>query len=296
MEPAYIKYHFLLAYATPAQLENLAEEGRINLCNKVIRSGPSENSWNALLELFNTWPESTNRSNLMNDVREQISGWDDNLCNLNTSLQWVFRNNQLADIALLARKMTIAQREEEGNLDLVKIAASPYAAYIKKIEIHKSHIYREGALAIAGSGTWRQLTALSCSGIALSDEVFGILVNQSSIPALVSLTFNRCGITAERCRILSEASATAQLTSLTLNGNTLGDEGVAFLASSPMLARMETLELRSNYIGDAGITSLAESSRLKCLKLIDVSGNNISEQVKMKIEAILRPKNIQVLF
>jgi hypothetical protein len=286
MEELWTSFNFLLPFAGRDELLRMGDNERAALAGRVAAAGASASNWRALLELLASWPKSQAKNEAIARLDGSLHSWSDELRSLNSSWTYIYSNNALAPLAQLARVITIAQREDRGNLELKRIAGSPYAASIKKLVMQKSSIAPSGITAL-GAGHLNKLTELSMEGLTVGadgyDALFGI-----GLPSLESLRLKDSGLGVNRSRSegLMRSRLIAPVLHLDISRNALGDEDAQALAASDKIKDLETLSVAGNYIRDAGAKALLRAATGGRIKEIDLSGNGLSSSLKAEAGGI----------
>jgi len=125
MANASLPYHFLLDYVDAGRLGRMTDHEKKELVSKIFLSGQTEDSWNALLELFSLWPDNQVKKQAFELAENQLTDWEEDERHINSSWMRIIHNNELSSVALLARRISINRREESGNSELSVIASSP---------------------------------------------------------------------------------------------------------------------------------------------------------------------------
>lgn len=286
MEGTGFNFNFLLPFAAKEDLLRISDTGRSALADKVVASGASPAHWRALLELLASWPESSAKNETIARLNDSLRSWSDNLRALNSSWTYIYSGNELASLAQLARVVTIAQREDRGNLELKRIAGSSHAAHLKKLVLQKSSIAPSGIQAL-GAGHLDKLEELSIESMAVGADGYEALL-ALSLPALKWLRLKDAGlgINPSRSENLMKAQLLKPVLHLDISRNALGDEDLEALCSSSKIKDLETLSVANNYIREAGAKKLLHAATGGRMKEIDFSGNGLS----LKPEAGVRVK------
>jgi hypothetical protein len=251
-----------------------------------VASGASPSHWRALLELLASWPEGSAKEASIARLDVAMNSWSDELRSLNSSWTYIYSGNALAPLAQLARVITIAQREDRGNLELKRIAGSPYAANIKKLVMQKSSIAPSGIAAL-GAGHLNKLVELSMEGLSVGGDGFDALFS-ISLPSLkwLRLKDTGLGINKSRSEGLMKSRLIAPVLHLDVSRNALGDEDVQALAALDKIKDLETLSVTGNYVRDAGAKALLRAAAGGRMKEIDFSGNGLSSSLKAEAGSI----------
>lgn len=268
-----ILYHYLLDYVEADKIENLSNGGRLALIASIVKTGPFNETWNALIELFYAW-KWNHKHEAITYTNNLIADWPLAVRTVNMAWARVFNNEHLIDVVLLAKGLDI-NRSPNGN-DLTVVASSPFAVNLIKISIDRSSVSLEGMLALSHSKFLRHLGILNLNGITLSDEKLEILFNPTVLDGLKFLKLKNCGINIERTKLLAKSKLLTQLKGLNLSYNTIGNEGVNVLFNSTLLPNLEQLDLTNNFISDEGAVLLLKSDYLPNLREVILSKNTFS--------------------
>jgi len=224
-----MKFHFLLSYAGRSELENMAEQGKLVLLQKIVTLPGSEEAWNAILELFATWPESPAKQSALDWADSALNSWDDEVRILRSSSSYIYENSGLANFTRIARSVEINNREVHGNEELTRIAMSPQLSRLRRLIIYRSEIYREGFQALVSASWLNGLTHLSLASLTLHREELAVLCTSTAFKSLSVLTLRNVGLQQPKLEVLLNAPFLPQLTVLDLSHNAISPEEITQL-------------------------------------------------------------------
>ncbi len=269
-----ILYHYLLNYIEADKIDHLANG---DLIKAIVNSGPSNEAWNALIELFFAWPIGQARLDAIKLANDLMVDWPISQRRVNSTWGRVINNQKLTEVTLLARSMAINRNEGMGGNELAIIASSAYAINLAEINIDRSNISIEAMFELTHSKFLNTLSTLHMNGLTLSDEKLKTLFNPETLTALKSLTLRNCGISGKRSQIITESKLFKQVENINLSMNTISDEGVRFIVEAGLIPQLKHLDLSENYISDeAGILLLNSGNMPNLAKLI-LSKNSIKK-------------------
>lgn len=270
-----ILYHYLLHYMAADKIDHLSDEDRLILIKAIVTSGPSDEAWNALIELFFAWPTSQAKLGAMKLANNLMADWPTSQRRVNSAWGRVINNQKLTDITLLARSMAINRNEGLGGNELTIIASSVYAENLAEINIDRSNISVDAMLELTHSQFLDALNTLNMNGLALSDEKLKILFNPETLTALKSLTLRNCGISGKRSQIITESKLFKQVENINLSMNTISNEGIHFIVEAGTIPQLKHLDLSENYISDEAVIRLLDSGNMPNLTELILSKNSI---------------------
>ena len=219
-----MKFHFLLSYAGRNELENMAESDKVALLQKIVALPGSEESWNAILELFAAWPESPAKQSALDWADSALDSWNDEVRSLRSSSSYIYENGGLANFTRIARSVEINNREVHGNEELTIIAMSPQLSRLRRLSIYRSEIYREGFQALVTASWLNGLTHLSLASLTLHREDLVVLCTSTAFKSLSVLTLRNVGLQQPKLQVLLNAPFLRQLTLLDLSHNSISPE------------------------------------------------------------------------
>jgi hypothetical protein len=288
-----ILYHYLLHYIAADKIDHLSDEDRLTLINTIVSSGPSDGTWNALIELFFAWPASQAKLDAMKFANNLLADWPISQRRVNSAWGRVINNQKLTDVTLLARSMAINRNEGSGDNELAIIASSIYAINLAEINIDRSNLSVEAMFELTHSKFLNALNTLNMNGLTLSDEKLNILLNPETLTELTSLTLRNCGISGKRGQIITGSKLFKQVEDMNLSMNTISDEGVQFIAETGTISKLKHLDLSENYISDEAVILLLNSGNMPNLTELILSKNSIKNP-EILITAAKR-KNIKIV-
>jgi hypothetical protein len=279
-------FHFLLAFGDEKSLLHMDDPGRMALSERVARSGPSENAWRALLELFASWPENDAKIKAYELVNRKIGNWDDRLRVLNSSWTILYDDGALTSLARIARTINISRREQYGNKELSAIVRSPAVSDIGTLVINRSEIFPGGFTALAASPYLGNLRTLALEGLTLSDEKFAILFGAANLGSLQYLRLKDLGLNTEIARRLVHSSLMEHVSELEISFNNLDEEAAGVLAASPKIRELRSLNVQNNFIRDKGALALAKAALTGNIKELNLAGNELSNNGRSELQQL----------
>jgi hypothetical protein len=288
-------FNFLLSFGNENVLFNMNDSDRHALLEKIIKTGPSENAWRAILELLASWPENNAKAGIYDWLNRELEGWSDAIRHINSSWTFLYENNKLLPIAKIARSVTIARREQYGNKELKIIVSSPEIINIRTLTINWSEIYIQGFQALAASPYLENLTALSLEKLVLSDEKFEALFGATNLRALTFLRLKDIGLNTMRTERLVNSSLFENIKNLDLSYNNLDEETAFILASSPKIKNIVSLNLQSNFIRDKGALALANAILSGNTREWNIAGNAISNDCRNRLREMMTPGGVRLI-
>lgn len=289
------EYHFLLAYRKRETLRDMSDTYREQLLRDIVRSGPSENSWNAILELFASWPENAAKEDAYAWCNQQLQPWKDSLRSVNSAWRYLYKHgNKLSSVAKIVRSIHILQREENGNTELQIICSSSYITNLKRLIIRKSGLYTDGLKLMVTSPYLSSLTHLSFESLTLNDAELDVLFSASRLVSLHSLKLKNTGLNTKRVTKLLQSPLIQRIEKLDLSYNHLDDESVSVITSSELSTNLRRLNLEGNFIRIEGAMVIAEAQSLRNIEELNMAKNHLTPQGKEVIRKsnILKSANI----
>lgn len=178
-----------------------------------------------------------------------------------------------------------------NSKDVVRLAASPYLARLRTLDLHGNPIGVEGARALAACESFAAIRELFLYDCALGDAGVCVLLRLPHPERLRELFLAINQLTDVGGEVVADAGLTS-LTELDLRDNAIGNRGVEALAASADLSQLVTLWLVNNRIGDAGARALAESRHLGGLRELYLRYNQIGP---IGAEALVRSSRLTEL-
>ncbi len=290
-----VSFNRLLDYRSHGQLLVMGDEDRGALLREVLDGSPSRETWQAVCELFASWPENEARRQHLELAEEGLAGWDDALRSLHSSSALLFDGQRLSSLAILVRTVRIYRREQKGSSELMAVAVSEHARRIASLSIIRSEISTEAWRAMTESPFLAGLRHLHVSGTVLHGGDIRRLMESSALARLESLELIDMGLTEARLEGARETMALAGLRHLDLSRNLLGDEGVLLLAKAPWLAGIQRLVLRRSHVTASGMTSLLQSPFARRITYLDLSENLVDGEERAALRKLAQDRRMKVL-
>lgn len=246
----------------------LTDQQRMQLLQQTVQGGASEAKWDAVVELFVSWPDSPAKEIAFEYCNELMQSWPDSIRVLNAAWRPLYSGNQLSSAAKIARSIDIIQREEKGNTELEIITRSRYISELKRLVIRKSSLYANGMQSLITSPYLGSLIFLSFESLTLTDEEFDIFCSASQFHSLTWLRLKNIGLNTKRITRLVQAPLLKKISRLELTGNTLDDNSMAILAAADKWTNLRELDVSNNYVTSQGAAALRQLPTLKHVKII----------------------------
>jgi hypothetical protein len=245
----------------------MAEHDRIEHLAAQLRQPASADGWQRIWELFTEWPEGSDKDAALGDAMLALASWDDQLRRVTSQSIPLYRDNVVAPIGRLVRTIDFYRRAD-GTGDLVRIAASPNAAGLRRLTLYRCDIGAQGITALARSLSLNELTHLKLVDSYLPRGTAIELLNPSGLPSLRSLELIECGLRNDDLAALTGSPLAARLTHLDLTNNLLDDDAARILAQIPALRTLDTLDLSKNGLSAAAREVLASGAHLAHTRIV----------------------------
>lgn len=288
-------YNFLLTYEKREELLRMNEEEKALLLEKILRSGPSEQSWRAILELVAAWPDSAFKYSTLQRLDRDLDKWPDSIRHINSAWTYLYDQDKISSLGKIVRSAAINRREQYGNEELVKIINSPGMASLKSLVIYKSEIYLEGLRELINTPNLVNLSTLRLDGLVLSEEKFNVLLSAGNLPSLRTLGLRNMGINTKRMQALVRSPLCKQVTDLDLTSNLVDKEAAGVLVDAPVWMSLKNLNLNSNYLGEEGAMTIVNASLRSGLKELDLGNNEIPKRVIEVIRQLVQGKSMKLV-
>jgi hypothetical protein len=259
MTGALKNFNFLLAFADDRTLRDIDDAGRQRLVEAIVRAGPSERAWRALLELLASWPDDAAKEEVFTGLAQSLQNWPDEVLAVNSSWTFLYgEDGRMSSLARIVRSIAITHREQYGNRELKAILATPGIGDLRTLVIHKSEIYIQGIVALVLSPYLSRLTTLALESLVLNEDKFDTLFGATNLGRLAKLRLKDVGLNTLRTQRLLDSALIRPVRQLELPYNELDDATAGILAASPKLQELTSLHLQGNLIHAAGRQVLME--------------------------------------
>jgi hypothetical protein len=270
------------------------DNNRATLLTEILQRPPSETSWQALWELFASWPDGEFKTQHIEVALQVLTTWPDKLRFTYSSDGRLYDGKQLSVLGRLVRSIEVYRREEQGSGELFAIASSEYSAELKYVSIVRSEIDARAWQALVESPHLSNLRHLHVSKTVLDDSDVQRLFQPSRLPRLECLKLIDVGLRPQRLESMRRPAPFPALCAIDISSNALGDDGVTTLSQLPWLSQIKRLALRDNYIGVEGIRTLLSSPLCKRMEQIDAANNRVTDVEKNELLALAGRKNIEL--
>lgn len=289
-----IPFNRLLDYLPLEQLSRMNDSDRARLLAEILRQPQSETAWQAILELFATWPNGASKAQHLDIALKALEAWPDKLRFIYSSNGLVYEGNRFSALARLVRSIEIHRREQQGSAELSAIASSEYSAELRWLSIDRSEIDSRAWQAFVQSRNFSNLRHLHVRKTVLGSANIQSLFQSAAFPRLQCLKLIDVGIRPQHLESLGRSLPFPESCALDLSSNALGDEGVTILSRAAWLAQIKRLSLRETYAGGAAIQALLSSRFCERMEELDAAGNRIAETEKQALLALARTRNIRL--
>ena len=99
MSSSRFTFHHLLSYRSREQLQRMDDRERRELLLELLGRGQSGAAWDAICELFASWPEGEEKANALSAAEQALDAWDDRLRRINSAWGYLFDGRRLASLA-----------------------------------------------------------------------------------------------------------------------------------------------------------------------------------------------------
>ena len=289
-----VQFNRLLDYLSLDQLSGMNDSDRISLLAKILGQPPSETSWQALWELFATWPNGESKTRQLDVALKALAIWPDKLRFLRSSYTLLYDGNRLSALARMVRSIEVDRRERQASAELLAIASSEYSADLRYLSIDRSEIDSRAWQALVESPYLSNLRHLHVRKTILGPSDVQRLFQSARFPRLQCLKLIDVGIRPQHQESLRHLARFAELCAFDLSSNALGDEGAMMLSQLPRMPQVKRLSLREDFIGAQAIQALVSSPFCERMEHINVSGNRLTDVEKKELLALAETRNIEL--
>jgi hypothetical protein len=289
-----IPFNLLLDYRSLDQLSRMNDTDRADLLTEILRQPPSKTLWNAIWELFATWPSGEIKSRHLEFTLQALATWPDELRFMYSSNSLLYDGNRLSMLARMVRSIEVHRREESGTAELLAIASSEYSAELKYLSIDRSEIDSQAWQALVQSSYLSNLRHLHIRKTMLGASDIQRLLQSSRLLRLQCLKLIDVGLQPRRMGSMLNATPVPGLCAIDLSSNGLGDVGLTILSQAGWLMQIERFAVRHNYIGVTGMRTLFLSQFCERMQEIDAADNRLTDSEKNELLALAGRKNIKL--
>lgn len=270
----------------------MGADQRVLLLAELLRESPTEAAWEALLELIAGWPDGASRAQAIATADTALETWPDRLRAIVSDRRWLYRAQHLADVARLARAMTLYRREQQATPEVQAIAGSCHAEGLTTLSILRCDLDAGAWQALLRSTHLGGLRRLRIERCVLGETIIAELLQTTAFPQLRELRLHAIGLSAARLQPLVRALPFPQLRALSLCADALGDAGATLLARAPWLGQLQQLRLREAFITELGVAALLEATHEPGPRQLDVSGNRVAASARAGLFALAAQRGI----
>lgn len=285
----------LVDYRTREQLSRLNDKERADLFEEIFDKTPSEETWQAIFELFAFWPENEQKARYLSLAEQRLAGWDERLRFMWSHSTSLYEKEHLASVARLLKSIEIYRREEHGSTELLAIATSEYARQLTCLSIVRSEISKEAWQALVESPYLGNLQHLHVRKTVLGQDDIRHLFGSTSLTGLQCLKLIDVGLRGQWLYTAGKSLNFPELRSIDFSNNTLSDDGAFFLAQAPWLKSIQRLELRQNFITSQAMRELLCSPFCQQMNQLDLSENQVTDTEKMALRKLAEKKKIDII-
>ena len=290
---SHIHFNRLLDYRPLDQLSQMTDSDRHALLTEIVGQPPSENAWQAILELFASWPDSESKSADLTWADAALASWPDRVRFIYSSNDLLYEGRKLSMLARLVRSIEVYRRDERASAELLAIASSEYAIGLTYLIIRSSEITSRAWQALVESPHLANVRHLHVTKSSLGAEDVR-RVFQSTRLQLTCLKLIDVGIHPQHLESVRDTMTLGKLCALDLSSNGIGDEGVKILSAAGWLRQIQRLALRDNFIGADAARALLTSPFWERIEEIDLTGNKLDAE-KASLAALAAKKKIQLI-
>lgn len=288
-------FNRLLDYYPQERLSRMDGRERAALLQEILGKGPSEEGWQALVELFAGWTDGESRDKQLEVAERALESWPDRLRSVTSAKRYLYQGDGLSPLARLVRSIEIYRREEEGSAELWAIASSRYAERFRYLSIVRSEIASRTWQAFLGSPYLAELHHLHVGGTVLGSENVRRLFDSRQFRRLRCLKLIDVGMRPRDLERIQQSLPFPELCALDVSSNALGDEGVDVLSQSPWLRQIKHLTMQESFVAAKSIRGLLSSPFVEGVEEIDLSGNAVTVAERAELTSLAAQKNVRLL-
>ena len=290
-----IHFNRLLDYRPLDQLSQMTDSDRHALLTEIVGQPPSESAWQAIWELFASWPDGEAKSADLTWADDALASWPDRVRFVYSSNDLLYEGRNLSMLARLVRSIEVYRRDERASAELLAIASSEYVIGLTYLSIQGSEITSRAWQALVESPYLSNLRHLHVTKSSLGAEDVRRVFQSTRFRQLTCLKLIDAGIHPRHLEGVRDATTLGSLCALDLSSNGVGDEGVKILSAAGWLQQIQRLALRDNFIGADAARALLTSPSWERIEKIDLTGNRLSDAEKTSLAALAAKKKIQLV-
>lgn len=288
-------FNKLFSYRSRQHLLQMDDLARYELLLELLEQHQSEPTWDAICELFASWPEGEEKAKALIVADQALSAWDDRLRHITSAWGYLYDDKKLASVVRLARSIDIYRQEEHGSRELRAIVNSEYVQNLKYLTVVRSELASPAIKSLSDSPYLKNLQHLEIRRTFLFSEDIEYLFQSSGFPKLRTLKLIDVGLKYDQLHALSKSIHFSNLKEIDFSDNLLKSEGLSILSQASWLLSIEQLELRGNHIEDDGIGAFTKSPYIKTLMLLNLSGNPVTDVGKKMLLDMANKKGFKLI-
>jgi hypothetical protein len=290
-----VPFNRLLDYRSLDQLSRMNDSDRAALLREILEQPPSEAAWQAVWELFASWPSGESRDTYLTVANQAMAAWPDRLRFVHSSNALLYEGRHLSMLTRLVRSIEVYRREQQGTAELLAIASSEYASDLTYLSIHRSEIDSRAWRSLAESPHLSNLRHLHVARSVLGVADVQRLFQSTTLRQLTCLKLVDVGVQPRLLEAIRQTMALRELCAIDLSANGIGDEGVTTLSRSAWLRQIQRLALRDDYIRADGARKLLSSPFSECIQEIDLTGNRLTDSERAELVALATASSIRLI-
>ena len=294
-----LQFNRLLDYRPVDDLVQMNDGDRRGLLAEVLAQPASKPAWQALWELFTSWPDGGARAEAIATAQRALAAWPDQSRMVSSAdgrlFEWPDTGRRLTPIAQLVRSIELYHSDQSGSNELRAIVTSEHARFITALSIVRSEIDSNAWLALAASSHLSGLRQLRVTRTVILQPCVSALFESGTLAELQSLQLVEVGLGLKNLIATQHGVRLARLHELDLSSDALGNDGVIALAQAPWLQQIRSLTLQRNFIQADAIRALLSSANTKHLERIDMSGNKVNDLERSSLTTLAASKKIELI-
>lgn len=269
--------HYLKTCCTDIDWRRVDSDSALNAINQLLARSPSENSWEALMELFAAWSDITNIREWVQLLEPRIDHWPWNM--RNSVLGQAQTRAEKSCVYRLIGKLVIRDCEDLSGHRLKQWSSNEDWRHLKGIVLRKIETEAMHLHDFFASPYLNGLHTIELNGVEGLSGKLAQLFNDLPLSNLSELRLASLNITPQDVADVSQRAFAAQLKSLDLSNNFITGNDLMSIVGSGQFPSLQHLMMNYCDVSADHLTAIFEKLNHPTLAEITFEGTAAAKSI-----------------
>lgn len=269
--------HHLKNFSDSNNLQAITSEQSFDIIKNILKATPTSISWNALLELFAAWPDTTDIKSWVSYLEERRDHWPWHL--RQSILGQAQTQNEKNCVYRLVGQLMISNVDDSTGQQSNSWSENKNWENLQGISLYKVETEVEYVNNLLASPHLQNLQTLELKTLGAYTQKIGLLFNNLQLPKLRELHVISLGLQAADILEIGKAPLAKQLTLLDISSNYIATKDLEFILDPKTFPNLETINLSYCRITENGWQDFLTKLHHPKLKKIIFEGTEVAKSL-----------------